>query len=44
MQYAQITLRTPAGLNEEYVLSNVAATEAFGQAWEALREAIHRGV
>ncbi|WP_240746022.1 hypothetical protein [Cupriavidus oxalaticus] len=44
MQYARITLRTPSGLNEEYVLSNVAATEAFGQAWEALREAIQRGI
>lgn len=44
MEYAQIALRTPAGLNEEYVLSNVVATEGFGQAWDALREAIQRGV
>lgn len=44
MQYAQLNLRTPAGLNEEYLISSVGATETFGQAWQALREAIQRGV
>ncbi|KAF7963124.1 hypothetical protein AWV80_13420 [Cupriavidus sp. UYMU48A] len=44
MQYAQLNLRTPAGLNEEYLISNVGATETFGQTWQALREAIQRGV
>lgn len=38
MQYATLTLRTQAGLNEEYLVSNVETTEAFLSAWIALRQ------
>ncbi|WP_244114664.1 hypothetical protein [Burkholderia cepacia] len=44
MQYAQLTLKSAAGLNEEYILSNVVAAEAVEQAWLALRDAVKQGI
>ncbi|WP_244097987.1 hypothetical protein [Burkholderia ambifaria] len=43
MEYAQLTLKSASGLNEEYILSNVSATEAVEQAWRELRDAVKRG-
>ena len=43
MQYARLTLQSSSGLNEEYILSNVEATEKFELAWLALRDAVRRG-
>lgn len=40
MQYALLTLKSAAGLNEEYILSNVEAAESFGRAWQALSAAV----
>ena len=42
MQYATITLKTPAGLNEEYMVSNVEAAELFAAAWNQARAAQYR--
>lgn len=38
MQYATLTLRTASGINEEYMISNVEAAEAFQAAWASLRQ------
>ncbi len=43
MEYAQLTLRSPAGLNEEYILSNVSAAENLVAAWTAVRDAVRLG-
>jgi len=43
MRYARLLLTTPAGLNEEYILSNVASTEQFGMAWRELIAAVKSG-
>ena len=40
MRYARLTLVTTTGLNEEYMLSNVAASEQFATSWKALMEAV----
>lgn len=44
MQYARLELTSTSGLNEEYMLSNVGAAEAFQEAWNGLVEAVKRGV
>ena len=43
MQYAIVMLRTARGLNEEYLISNVAASEAFLGSWQAHVAAIREG-
>jgi hypothetical protein len=43
MEYAQLTLRSPAGLNGKYILSNVSAAENPDAAWKALRDAVRLG-
>lgn len=40
MQYAKLTLTSTSGLNEEYMLSNLDAAEAFGRAWTTLQNAV----
>lgn len=42
MEYAKLTLKSALGLNEEYMLSNVAATEAFGRAWVEMKKVARR--
>ncbi|MBQ0960340.1 DUF4236 domain-containing protein [Ideonella sp. 4Y11] len=43
VQYARLTLQSATGLNEEYMLSNVQAVEAFAKEWKSLVECITRG-
>ena len=43
MQYALFVLQTTRGLNEEYLVSNVAASEAFMRSWHAHLIAIREG-
>lgn len=43
MQYARLTLQTARGLNEEYLISNVSASEAFARAWNDLVAAVRAG-
>jgi hypothetical protein len=43
MRYATLTLRSSSGLNEEYMLSNVAALTAFGESFAELRSAVLSG-
>lgn len=43
MLYAKLTLRTSAGLNEEYLLSNLDACREFGQAWREGLSALKSG-
>lgn len=43
MQYARLTVRSSSGLNEEYMLSNTVAAQAFGDAVQRLREAVRLG-
>lgn len=40
MRYANMTFRSTRGLNEEYMLSNVAAADEFERAWNALIRAL----
>lgn len=42
-RYAKLTLQSATGLNEEYMLSNVQAVEAFAKEWQSLVECITRG-
>lgn len=37
MQYAILTIESKSGVNEEYLLSNVQAAEAFGTTWMTVR-------
>lgn len=43
MLYAKLTLKTSAGLNEEYLLSNLDACRQFGQAWDRMLSALKSG-
>jgi hypothetical protein len=43
MLYAKLTLKTPSGLNEEYLLSNLDACRQFGQAWGEMLSALKSG-
>jgi hypothetical protein len=43
VQYATLTLRSSTGLNEEWLLSAVERTQAFGEAWSQLRLAVKLG-
>ena len=43
MEYAQLTLKSPAGLNEEYILSNVISAKSLELAWKALRDTVRTG-
>ena len=43
MRYGTLTLRSSSGLNEEYMLSDVAALTAFGEAFDRLRNAVLSG-
>jgi hypothetical protein len=40
MRYATMTFQSERGLNEEFMLSNVAAAEQFERAWAALVQAV----
>lgn len=40
MRYGMITFRSATGLNEEYMVSNWPAAQAFGRAWMDLRQAV----
>jgi hypothetical protein len=42
-RYGLLSLRSRTGLNEEYMISNVPATEAFAKDWQAFSEAVARG-
>lgn len=33
VEYGELTFTTPSGVNEEYLISNYSAAEAFGAAW-----------
>jgi hypothetical protein len=41
-QYGKIVLRSPTGMNEEYMISNAESTEQFGRSLELFRAAIDR--
>jgi hypothetical protein len=38
VEYAELTLSTPSGINEEYLISNYSAAVEFGTAWDAYRQ------
>lgn len=42
-RYGLLTLRSKTGLNEEYMVSNVPATEAFAKDWATFSQAVARG-
>lgn len=42
-EYGKIVLQSSTGLNEEYMISNVASCQAFAKEWKALVEGIARG-
>jgi hypothetical protein len=43
MLYGKLTLKTPAGMNEEYLLSNLNSCRLFGQAWQEMLTALQTG-
>ena len=42
-EYGKLIFQSPTGLNEEYMLSNVASCQAFAKEWNELVEGIARG-
>jgi hypothetical protein len=42
-QYGKLLFRSTTGLNEEYMISNASATEAFAKDWAALVQGVARG-
>lgn len=38
LEYAELTLATPSGVNEEYLISNYSAAAKFGAAWAAYQQ------
>lgn len=42
-RYGLLSLRSKTGLNEEYMVSNVGATEAFAKDWATFSQAVARG-
>lgn len=42
--YGKLIFQSTTGMNEEYMVSNVDATESFSQAWRALAQAVRAGI
>lgn len=44
VHYGELALTSRSGMNKEYMISNVPATEAFARAWQAFADAVAAGV
>ena len=42
-EYGKLVFQSATGLNEEYMVSNVSACEAFAKEWDALLLGLARG-
>ncbi|MDT8322035.1 MAG: DUF4236 domain-containing protein [Xanthomonadales bacterium] len=40
VEYAKLTITSPSGLNEEYMLSNFSAVAQFSSVWKAFRQVV----
>ena len=43
VEYGKLTFKSPSGLNEEYMVSNCAASAKFGAAWKQFKHVIAEG-